>query len=228
MSSAKLTRLPGAELERADARPKHWFGEGRIVSLIRDRSRDRSYLPICDEDLRRLGRLARIDRQSLFERKVELGRCYGDRLFAVALCQGAALHRINGTTGVKDFDVWSFYINNSKRSFPYRRRTIVDFDDPKFGRTRGYEHFVGRKVDLLGRSLFIRRGDNVVTSLREYLRAGRTLSARHLAEKAVILIEPEPLFGYVVWPEDAEPGAAADRPRGFATLGRFFASKRCA
>jgi len=27
---------------------------------------------------------------------------------------------------------------------------------------------------------------------------------------------------------NAEPGAAADRPRGFATLGRFFASKRCA
>jgi hypothetical protein len=33
------------------------------------------------------------------------GRLYADRLFAVALCQGAALHYIDGKNGVKDLDV---------------------------------------------------------------------------------------------------------------------------
>jgi hypothetical protein len=27
----------------------------------------------------------------------------------VPLCQGGALHYVNGSNGVKDFDVWSFY-----------------------------------------------------------------------------------------------------------------------
>ena len=34
----------------------------------------------------------------------------------------------------------------------------------------------------------------------DYLSAGRTASARYLAEKAVILLEPEHLLGTVVWP----------------------------
>lgn len=180
------------------------------MSSIRKRCSDRSYLPISDYDLRRLGWLAAIDRQSLFERNAELGRCYRDRLFAVALCQGAALHRISGTNGVKDFDVWSFYVKSPERSYPYRRRGIIDFGDPKFGITAGFEHFVGRKVDLLGRSLPVRPGDDPVATLREYLTVGCTTSARCLAEKALILIEPEPLFGYVVWPPLAKPSAEAD------------------
>jgi hypothetical protein len=182
------------------------------MTSVRNRCSVRSYLPISDDDLRRLGWLAALDRQSLFERKAELGRCYRDRLFAVALCQGAALHRINGNNGVRDLDVWSFYAKNPERCYPYRRRGVIDFGNPKFGKITGLEHFVGRKVDLLGRSLPIRPGDDPVASLREYLKTGRTASARHLAEKAVILIEPEPVLGYVVRPLIAasEPSAETD------------------
>jgi hypothetical protein len=32
-----------------------------------------------------------------------------DSLVCVALCQGAALHFVDGENGVKDFDVWTFY-----------------------------------------------------------------------------------------------------------------------
>jgi hypothetical protein len=61
-------------------------------------------------DLRRLASLAEDDERELFERRPEgAGRCKG-RLLCRALCQGAALHCLNGRNGVKDFDVWSFYV----------------------------------------------------------------------------------------------------------------------
>lgn len=175
---------------------------------------DRSFVPISDDDLRRLGNLAGIDRRGLFERKPNLGRYFRNRLFAVALCQGAALHRIDGVNGIKDFDVWSFYYQDNKCSYPYRRRGVIDFGDPKFGKTPGCEHLIGRKVDLLGRSLSVRRGINPIEAIRDYLDAGNSLSARCLAAKAVILIEPKHLLGYIVWPPADEPlrknGASQD------------------
>jgi hypothetical protein len=42
----------------------------------------------------------------LFGRNPRGAGRYAGRL----LCQGAALHYLDGRTGVKDFDVWSFYL----------------------------------------------------------------------------------------------------------------------
>jgi len=36
------------------------------------------------------------------------------------LCQGAALHYVNGKNGVKDFGVWSFYAQHDDWPFPPR------------------------------------------------------------------------------------------------------------
>jgi hypothetical protein len=158
----------------------------------------RSYERITESDLRRLAALAAADRIDLFKRKPETGRLYSDRLFAVALCQGGALHYLDGKNGIKDLDVWSFYEENPERPFPYRRRAEVDFGHPKFGTTDGYAHFTGRKVDLIGRSISgVDRRDPVET-LRRYLRDGSTESAWRLTEKAVILWEPVHLCGTVV------------------------------
>ncbi len=44
---------------------------------------------------------------------------YAGRLVCRALCQGAALHYLDGTNGVKDFDVWSFYAERGDGPFPY-------------------------------------------------------------------------------------------------------------
>lgn len=162
----------------------------------------RSYEKITCNDLRRLARLAENDRHDLFRRRPETGRLYSNKLFAVALCQGGALHYLDGQNGVKDLDVWSFYEEDTDRPFPYRRRAEVDFGDPKFGTTDGFSNFTGRKVDLIGRSLHNVDWLNPVETLRLYLRNGRTESAKKLAEKAVILIEPAELFGTVVWPEN--------------------------
>src|SRR4051794_34728533 len=89
----------------------------------------RSQAPITDDELRRLGEIARADRERMFESSPHWAR-YRDRLLAVALCQGAALHYLDGRTGVKDFDVWTFFAALPQR-YPdpalYRRNKTYDF-----------------------------------------------------------------------------------------------------
>jgi hypothetical protein len=118
----------------------------------------------------------------------------------VALCQGAALHWINGQNGIKDFDVWTFYAALPSVEFPPRWRGQMDFGDPKFGQTSDKPEFVGRRVDLLGRSLPVTLGTDPVAMLQSYLSRGRTESAQQLAKKAVVLLEPVEQLGEVVWP----------------------------
>jgi hypothetical protein len=159
----------------------------------------RSYLPITRRDLARLAALAKVDRRDFFKRKPNNGRLYADRLFAVALCQGAALHYVDGKNGIKDFDVWSFYDQHPRREFPPRRRKAVDFRDPKFGKTLDSPQYVGRRVDLIGRSIRGADRTDPVGTLRRYLRTGATKSARCLAQKAVVLVEPSSIRGTIVW-----------------------------
>jgi len=161
--------------------------------------RKRSLSRITRADLCRLGELARIDRTLHFERSPLTRSLYERRLFAVALCQGAALHYLDKKNGVKDFDVWSFYTESSVRPFPARRVGSMDFGPSKFGKISG-SRFTGRGVDCIGRSIPNAKRNDPIGTLRAYLRDGRTASARHLANKAVVLIEPRHLLGTVVWP----------------------------
>jgi hypothetical protein len=151
--------------------------------------------------LKRLGKIVAIDRADLFKRKPETGRLYRKRLFAVALCQGGALHYLDGKNGIKDLDVWSFFKPNATRQFPYRRRAKLDFGDAKFGQSEDAPNFIGRRIDHIGRAISGKDYSDPVAVLRSYLREGATESARRLSEKAVILIEPAHLLGTVVWPE---------------------------
>ena len=118
-----------------------------------------------------------------------------------ALCQGAALHYLDGRNDVKDFDVWSFYAERGGGPFPYRWRGTADFGPSKFGRYPGNPpSFTGRRVDLLGRSLDVPLDAEPAAVLRDYFSAARTRSATELAAKAVVLITPEQLAGKIVWP----------------------------
>lgn len=164
----------------------------------------RSFVPITLDDLERLGVLAAADRADLFARKAETATLYAARLFAVALCQGGALHYLDRCSGVKDFDVWSFYAEDPRRRFPPRRRAKVDFGDPKFGVAPDMPGFRGRRVDLIGRSIAGADPSDPVGSLRRYFARGKTESARLLAMKAVVLIEPKSLLGTVVWPPNVK------------------------
>jgi hypothetical protein len=113
------------------------------------------------------------------------------------------VHYVNGKNGVKDFDVWSFYAQHDDWPFPARWRGTRDFGLSKFGRYPGDPpQYTGRRVDLLGRSLPAAPGADLAHAIRDYLAAGRTTSARALAAKAVVLIDPISRVGEIVWPTD--------------------------
>ena len=164
---------------------------------------DRSYERITRGDLVRLAEIARLDREDLFARKPRY-RALNGRLLCVALCQGAALHYLDGKNGVKDFDVWTFFAAHPDApDFPWRRRRAVDFGDPEFGPSPDKPGFVGRHVDLLGRSLDVTEDAAATAAIRKYLSEGHTETARRLAEKAVVLLEPSDRLGAVIWPRGA-------------------------
>lgn len=160
----------------------------------------RSYGRITLDDLGRLAEISRLDREDLFARKPRY-RVLEDALVCVALCQGAALHFVDGENGVKDFDVWTFYAARPDHpAFPWRRRASKDFGDPRFGPSPDKHSFAGRHVDLLGRSIEVGAEGDPASILRGYLSEGRTGSARALARKAAVLLEPRDRLGSVVWP----------------------------
>ena len=69
-------------------------------------------------DLLRLAALAADAEAELFRRNPQGSGRYAGRLLGRALCQGAALHYVDGCNGVEDFDVWSFYAQHD--DWPFR------------------------------------------------------------------------------------------------------------
>src|SRR3984893_8121576 len=94
----------------------------------------RSLVRIEVADLLRLATLAADAESVLFGWNPRGSGRYAGRLLGRALCQGAALHYVNGKNGVKDFDVWSFYAQYDDWPFPARWRGTRDFGPSKFGR----------------------------------------------------------------------------------------------
>ncbi|MGH7949503.1 MAG: hypothetical protein ACREQF_09785 [Candidatus Binataceae bacterium] len=161
---------------------------------------DRSFERIAKSDLKRLARIARDEREDYFGRHPEWAMLYRKRVLCSALCRDGALHFLNGTTGVGQFDVWTFYIEHAEAPFPYHRVSHRDFGESKFGSAAGQPAYEGRRVELNSRSLPCEMGHDPVAVLQQYLRRGETPSSRELREGAVVLIEPDDYLGYVVWP----------------------------
>jgi len=156
---------------------------------------------IRPEDLQRLAEMAFEDQATFFRHYPDIAAIYRDRLLCVALCQGAALHYVDRTNGIKDFDVWSFYLEAATRPFPRRRPGVSrDFGDPRFGRSPDAPEFRGRRVDIFVKSFEASDGMPFDAAVRQYLRSGRTPSARFLAQKAVIVLYPTEWRGRVLWP----------------------------
>lgn len=166
---------------------------------------ERSYEKITISDLKKLQALALKERENFFDRNPRLKEPYWDSLVAIALCQGAALHFFGHQTGVKDFDIWYFYVENAQVKYPYRTRKQVDSKLAKFGIhpedvDRGY---VGRRADLMGRAINVDivHGDkrDPKSFISKYLKLRRTKTAKELAEKAVIGLWPETILGERIW-----------------------------
>lgn len=166
---------------------------------------ERSSAVIKLEDLERLSQLAREDLQGYIGNDPALRAPFAARILCVALCQGAARHYADKTTGVKDFDIFTFFAAEGAKKFPPRRRTCHDFGPSKFGRNHDDVEYTGRRVDVMGRSIAHSPEASAVDSLRYYLRTLPTGTAWHLAQKAVVLIDPIEHRGQIVWPELGRP-----------------------
>jgi hypothetical protein len=160
-----------------------------------------SYTRITKADLRRLAGVAREDREDFFERHPEWAILYRRRLLGAAMCGSAALHYLNGITGVGEFEVVSFYTEHADAPFPHQKVSHADFGSPKFGRGADTpDSYQGLRVTLEGRSIPGGPGDDALETIQRYLKAGATPTARELARKAVVMLEPEELLGMEAWP----------------------------
>lgn len=152
---------------------------------------ERSYERITIDDMKRLGDLALEDLEDFF-RRFPRHKPYKNHLILTALCQGVALHYIDGKTGVKDFDVWSFFTDIPSVRFPYRRHRIVESGLEKFGvhsidigwnyKSRHVDLFGGTiKADIVKRN----RGDPCAC-ITEYLKRVKTTRAKKLGRKLLL------------------------------------------
>jgi hypothetical protein len=159
----------------------------------------RSFATISRADLERLRAIGERDLEMRFARRPRWQRLYSERRIAVALCQGAALHFVSGERGINDFDVWTFFAEHAEAPFPPRWRTEHDFGDPKFGQSVDKPGFVGRRVDCIGRSFPCSADEDPWRALHQYLGTPRTATARLLAQRPVVLLEPATRLGEIVW-----------------------------
>jgi hypothetical protein len=169
------------------------------------------------EHLARLADLAEEDRRQFYASQPDF---VGHHL-ATVLAQGAGLHWIDGTTGVKDLDVWSFFsLPPGYTRFPADiRKRHVDFGPSTLGRQeydlsaakddrerRKFEQwagFAGRRVDLMLRGLRVPLDADPATAIRAWLRRGKRQAAGspwYLAQKGVVFIDPANRRGNVIWP----------------------------
>ncbi len=165
-------------------------------------SKGRSFKPISRTDLKRLTDIARKDREGFFQSHPQWAKSYGNRVVCVALCQGAALHYVNGKTGINDFDLYSFYKEHPSMNWYAKRIKSYDFGNPKFGKSVDKPNFIGRRVDCLGRSIGVNRNESPIEAIIRYLQEGKTETARLISLKAVVLLEPN--CGRIVWPVQQE------------------------
>lgn len=166
----------------------------------------RCFLPVGARDLRRLTQLVRQSRDDFLRLNPGWGLLYSKRFLCSVLAGDAASHLVNGVTGFRGFEVWNFFAEHPEAPFPTQRRSREDLGKSRFGRDPTLpETFVGRAVDVQGRSLDASPMEEPAKVLDRYLRARATPTARDLSRQTLILLEPDGLLGVQVWPTLAVP-----------------------
>jgi hypothetical protein len=158
---------------------------------------ERSYEPLTQIDLRRVVQLVLRELVDIYAHAA-VAKTYRDRLFAMALCQGSAQHYIDMKNGVKDIDVWAFFRAGLAKPFPYRARWTIDFGASHLGRHPSDIGYAGRRIDLIGRSIEMHRGEVPEAAIIRWLNT-RTESAKLISQRPVIGLHPENLFGRRLW-----------------------------
>ena len=160
---------------------------------------ERSAEKLTDADFERLGAIAAAVFDDLFVRRPDTSGLYKGRTLLIALCQGSALHQVDGQQGIKDLDVWGFFGPPAERAFPCRSRWVRDFGPSHLGRHPDDVGFRGRRIDILGRSIGAHSDESGPNAVVRYLRARATGTAKHLSQRPVVGLWPDAVRGQVIW-----------------------------
>jgi hypothetical protein len=210
------TGAPGRTLGRALTALRH-----PLPSTPRDPAR--SYEPLDEADLVRLGRVADAELEAFCGRNPHLVG-WRQRVRIIALCQGGADHYLRGRRGVWDLDVIVCFAHEPTLPRLWRRMVVSwDWGHSRLGRCPcDPPDYTGRAVDVA--FWIIPDRPDPVAALREWL-GGRAGKHPHpgrkpdLAHEPVVLIRPE--LGAVAWdpPNVPPPHPKAEghrRPQGLA------------
>src|SRR6267142_2566269 len=77
---------------------------------------ERSFAKIEESDLERLALLSREDRDEFFSRQPRWQQLYANRLLCVALCQGAAVHYVEGRHGLRPIRTLTSRMKRGRRN----------------------------------------------------------------------------------------------------------------
>jgi len=152
---------------------------------------ERLCTPLTRDDLEMLKRLALREHEDFFRRNPHLTSAYRNSLVGIFLCQGAASHYLNPEVGIKDFDIWHFYIENNITKFPYRAHKRF---------VGGYK---GKPIDFLKRAIPKEICNSYPNDPKQiimnYLLEKNTNTKRLLLKKAIIGLYPDEIFDKVIW-----------------------------
>lgn len=158
---------------------------------------NRSYDRFTSRDYERLSELALEVFDDLFRRRAK-SAVYDGRLVMIALCQGGALHQLDGTTGIGDLDIFAFFAGLHRRVFVSRKPWTRDFGGSHLGRDPDEQGYGGRRVDIIPTDIPVEEGQDAVVAVKSYLIAGAR-RAHWLKKKPVIAVWPEELRGRIIW-----------------------------
>lgn len=160
---------------------------------------DRSMDEITKDDLKKMLEITLKSNEEFLKRKPKYKSL---KKLCVCLCQGGGKHYVDGKTGLRDIDIYTFYEDHPTIKYPYRRRAIEDFGKSKFGKnTKADKDFIldfdGKPMDIMGRQIEFE--NNYEDSIKKYLSEAKTKTAYYLSLKNVVVLEPIEDLGKVIW-----------------------------
>ena len=173
------------------------------MALVPKTLRPDAVAGLTDGDLRRLAIVAQMDREQFFATYARWRQLYGDRFICTVLCDEGP--------DAQGYNVWNFFREHPDAPLPYRRKRVWPAQDSRFGWCLHHPAFAGRTVAVISRSIPAGLLDHAGETLRRYVQAGRSASARLLRDRRLVLLDPAEDRGVVVWPD---PGPEARQLAG--------------